>query len=183
MPRKPKSQADQKKPTILRGIRLDNGDVYGPGEEEEFLKALKGRAEAADEEHEAAAEQGAAPRAAALPTRFEHKDELERLTRNGSIVNFVDVDDDDEEEDVTHEKRADRAVVKELQEAPRRNRVRADTDQDSARERVKNRQKARLEEDDERESAKAPKTKGRAKDDTGADDSAGDPGGGGGGAE
>lgn len=62
---------------IIRTVNL-NGEEFGPGQEDELEAALQ----AHGDEHE----------------EYDHKANLERLTKQGAIVGFVDVADEDIEE-------------------------------------------------------------------------------------
>lgn len=88
--RQPRNKGEDTKPEILRAVRLgDAGDVYGPGEEDEFLDALQTYVD----QHNEAVEESGQP-------ELDVNEELTRLTALGHIVNFegVDVDDEDMEE-------------------------------------------------------------------------------------
>lgn len=94
--RQPRKKGESTQPEILRAIRLgDKGDVYGPGEEDEFLEALE---EHVDEHNKQAARLAKAGQAA--PEELDVQKELHRLHVLGHLVNFkgVDVTDDDLEE-------------------------------------------------------------------------------------
>jgi hypothetical protein len=154
MARKPKEKAEQRKPAILQAIRLGNGDVYGPGEEEEFLEALQAHADQMEEGAEAAQAAGK------QPDTFDVKEEIKRLSSLGYLVNFEGADDEDEETDITHDQKARRAVVKDLAAGGGRRGGREDTDELPEKQRVRNRQRQRLEAEEETRSATAPKRKG-----------------------
>lgn len=97
--RTPRPKGESTQPEILRAIRLgDNGDVYGPGEEDEFLDALKDHVEQHNETVKLKKE----------GKPLDVDDELRRLSVGGHIVNFAGVGelDDDELEHSDHDLRA-----------------------------------------------------------------------------
>lgn len=101
--RQPRQKGENTNPEILRPIRLGDNDVYGPGEEDEFLEALEGHI---DELNAAAGENG---------KQLDVNDELHRLSVLGHIVNFkgVDLEEDDIEDsdqDLNANRRAARAA-------------------------------------------------------------------------
>lgn len=88
--RQPRNKSGENKPEILRAIRVgDKGDVYGPGEEQDLLDALK--------EHEKAFNANPANK----DNKFSHKDELYRLHEIGHLVNFKGINVEDE--DIDHD--------------------------------------------------------------------------------
>lgn len=106
--RQPQTKGAKAKPEILRAVRLgDNGDVYGPGEEEELLNALE------DE----VARHNKVVKANKVGEELDVNEELERLSILGHLINFkgVDLDEEDLEEqdqDLYANKRArERALV------------------------------------------------------------------------
>lgn len=152
MARKPREKSEIAKPTILRAVRLANGDVYGPGEEDEFLEALDAASAQAEEEAEARQGQGL------KPDTFEPKKEVKRLSKLGFLANFAGADDDDdEEEDLTHEHKVQRAARREAVEVASRPIVLDREEETPKAERLRTRNRARIAEDEERASAKAPK--------------------------
>lgn len=156
MARKPKEKAEQKRPEILRTIRLPNGDLYGPGEEEEFQEGLAEAAKAAKAEAKGREAKGL------QSDEFDPDEEIKRLTKLGMIVNFVDPEDDDEAEDITHDQRSQRASVKALSEGRVRDARPGEQEEDDVATRVRTRNQARLESDERRTSVKAPKRKAKA---------------------
>lgn len=94
--RQPRAKGETTEPEILRAIRLgDAGDVYGPGEEDEFLEALE---QHVDDHNATVAEQQKAGNRSVK--KLDVNDELKRLHVLGHLVNFqgVEVTDDDLEE-------------------------------------------------------------------------------------
>lgn len=153
MARKPKEKAEISKPAILRSVRLGNGDVYGPGEEDEFLEALQAAADAAEEDADQAEKEGR------RGDRFDAKKEVKRLSKLGFLVNFDGADDDDdEEEDLTQEHRTRRASKRALQDD--RPIVAGESDETPKAERLRTRNRDRIESEEAGRSAKAPTRKG-----------------------
>lgn len=87
MARQPKSNTANEGPQLLRTVRFDNGDLYGPGEEEEFLERVdqevKERVKARKENPD-------------LP-ELSKDDIIRRLTQVGHAVGFQEYDEEDDE--------------------------------------------------------------------------------------
>lgn len=105
--RQPRNLEDKKEPEILRTISVGaDQDLYGPGEEDEFLEAYK---EYIDGHNETEGNEG---------NQLDLDEELTRLSRIGTIINFPGVDPDEEGAD--HPDRdlnaSRRAMVEEIPE-------------------------------------------------------------------
>lgn len=87
-PRSKKAKADSA-PAILRTVRLGD-DLYGEGEEEELLEAMKEFEKNDKEARKADKNMSGKP--------FVVDEELHRLTKNGDLANFVELTDEEVEE-------------------------------------------------------------------------------------